>query len=285
MNLSHLAATNRKHFTSACNAIINKNIIQKGDTHLDYGCGRGSDVEKMRSLGYKSSGYDPYYFPEEPQPADIVTMNYILNVIEDPKERLQAIARAWSLTNKCLLIVANVAVDKEVTIDPGRYSSRGVYYKKFRTQELRSYIEVATNYPTKELNRHQILVERAAEPVKTWSHSEVEKLCDRLKHKYIAPINTFIRLDHRKIKNARLIKEYRMISQERNIPGVKKEFVKKRWLGQLGDDRLTWAIKGMRRRNIILRAKFRCKELSYLEDIARLSYLNFLNDLNSGITW
>lgn len=54
---------------------------------LDYGCGRGQDANR---LGIDR--YDPYYFPDLPTgPYDTITCNYVLNVIEDPKDRAEVV--------------------------------------------------------------------------------------------------------------------------------------------------------------------------------------------------
>lgn len=73
MNKSHLAAPYRKHLSATAKIMINRQLLTKTETHLDYGCGRGSDVEKLQTLGYLSTGYDPYYFPGMVKPADVVT--------------------------------------------------------------------------------------------------------------------------------------------------------------------------------------------------------------------
>jgi hypothetical protein len=52
---------------------------------LDFGCGRGDDAE---ILGFAK--YDPHYFPNSGWRClewDVITCNYVLNVIEDESER------------------------------------------------------------------------------------------------------------------------------------------------------------------------------------------------------
>ena len=109
MNLSHLAAPIRKRMSPLCRKVINLNLLSKKDTHLDYGCGFGKDVEELTSLGYLSTRYDPYYFPEYPKKLyDVVTMNYVLNVIDSIEERRETLIKAWNLTNKYLIISTNI---------------------------------------------------------------------------------------------------------------------------------------------------------------------------------
>lgn len=78
-------------------------LLTKSETHLDYGCGYGKDVEELIDLGYQSTGYDPYYFPRCPEKADIVTLGYVLNVIDSFEERQETLIKAWELTNKRII--------------------------------------------------------------------------------------------------------------------------------------------------------------------------------------
>ena len=73
-------------------------------TVLDYGCGRGGDVARLRELGFNVAGYDPHYAPEPPGCADVVNMAYVVNVIASPAKRMEAIRHAWMCTRKILLI-------------------------------------------------------------------------------------------------------------------------------------------------------------------------------------
>jgi Methyltransferase domain len=65
---------------------------------LDYGCGRGSDVAHYRQVGLAAEGYDPHpAFGWARQPAgryDLITLVFVLNVIPDPWQRVQAVKQA-----------------------------------------------------------------------------------------------------------------------------------------------------------------------------------------------
>lgn len=60
-------------------------LEQKGMLYgqiLDYGCGRGGDMERLRAMGYMVVGYDPYYQPAMPRRRfDVVLLTYVLNVV------------------------------------------------------------------------------------------------------------------------------------------------------------------------------------------------------------
>jgi 2-polyprenyl-3-methyl-5-hydroxy-6-metoxy-1,4-benzoquinol methylase len=55
---------------------------------LDYGCGRGDDVHRLRELGFKAEGYDPAHGPEMPPGEfDVILCTYVLNVVDVDTER------------------------------------------------------------------------------------------------------------------------------------------------------------------------------------------------------
>lgn len=55
--------------------------------HLDYGCGRGDDADK---LGCER--YDPHFQPVMPDGRfEVITCNYVLNVIEEEAERVRVV--------------------------------------------------------------------------------------------------------------------------------------------------------------------------------------------------
>jgi DNA phosphorothioation-associated putative methyltransferase len=68
---------------------------------LDYGCGKGQDVIELQDRGFKAFGYDPYYAPRMPRGKfKTVLMTYVVNVIQTPQERNEAIRDAWKRVRK-----------------------------------------------------------------------------------------------------------------------------------------------------------------------------------------
>jgi len=70
---------------------------------LDFGCGRGTDVQFYRELGIDAAGWDPYPpFGYAKRPVgifDIVTCVFVLNVIPNPSARLKALNDAMSFAS------------------------------------------------------------------------------------------------------------------------------------------------------------------------------------------
>lgn len=61
----------------------------------------GTDVSRLTEMGITAHGWDPVYAPaQERHPSDIVNLGYVLNVIEDPVERLETLVAAWRLSQK-----------------------------------------------------------------------------------------------------------------------------------------------------------------------------------------
>jgi len=79
-----MTAIKRTKLSTPMQWLIDNDHITSNDHILDYGCGRGDDAAE---LGI--TGYDPHHRPEMPEGFfDIVTCVYVLNVLEDPQERL-----------------------------------------------------------------------------------------------------------------------------------------------------------------------------------------------------
>lgn len=90
--------------------ILLKNQLDPNIKILDMGCGHGFDVDTLKSQGYNIEGYDKF------QPTrnntellkdsyDLVTCNYVFNVIEDPKDREELLQQLKSLGKQVLISV------------------------------------------------------------------------------------------------------------------------------------------------------------------------------------
>jgi hypothetical protein len=85
-NKAHTTAIKRKRHSVPMRWLLKNGYVSSEMNGLDYGCGLGFDAD---TLGFAS--YDPYYRPEMPTGKfDLVTSVYMMNVIEDADERLEA---------------------------------------------------------------------------------------------------------------------------------------------------------------------------------------------------
>lgn len=121
-------------------------VLAEGMSVLDYGCGRGGDVDRLRQLGVSASGWDPNHRPNAPlAAADVVNLGYVINVIEDRRERREALQRAWSLAKSALVVAARPAWEaRDVRGRPhadGILTANDTFQKFYEQDELRTYIE------------------------------------------------------------------------------------------------------------------------------------------------
>lgn len=122
-------------------------LIETGSRILDYGCGRGDDLRRLRTLGYDASGWDPVHRTDGVcRRSPVVNLGYVVNVIESAGERREALRQAWSLADRLLLVSARLSLDGRGLQNRRRYrdgcvTSRGTFQKFFEQQELRNWID------------------------------------------------------------------------------------------------------------------------------------------------
>lgn len=113
---------------------------------FDYGCGHGSDVRLLRGLGHEASGWDPAHAPHEPlRKAALVNLGFVINVIENPAERVEVVRRAWSLAERVLVVAARLRADIDdlpsLRYSDGCVTKHGTFQYFFEQSELRDWLE------------------------------------------------------------------------------------------------------------------------------------------------
>ena len=117
----HLTALSRTSISAPVQLLSRHGLLAPGRTFFDYGCGRGGDVAALSVEGYDAKGWDPHYAPDAPiVPADIVNLGFVVNVIEDPAERIEALTRAFAL--------AGIAMAVGVMLYGGSWSEFSPHY-------------------------------------------------------------------------------------------------------------------------------------------------------------
>jgi DNA phosphorothioation-associated putative methyltransferase len=142
----HKAAMVRKELSKPVRLALEAELFEPQTSFFDYGCGYGSDLQHLRQKGYQSNGWDPHYQPDALcSPADIVNLGYIINVIEDPAERRQVLLNAWDLTQKVLIVAAQVLIEDTsrgiVAYSDGIITRRNTFQKYYEQAELKAYID------------------------------------------------------------------------------------------------------------------------------------------------
>lgn len=136
-----------RHELSAPMKNLAKHGFLNGDYSIfDYGCGRGDDLRELEAHGLDAIGWDPNFRPDADKlKSDIVNIGYVINVIEDQDERIEAIHGAWELADKMLVVSAMLASESYLAqftpYKDGVITSRNTFQKYFNQAELKAYIE------------------------------------------------------------------------------------------------------------------------------------------------
>jgi len=119
---------------------------------FDYGCGRGGDLRRLRARGFPCEGWDPAFRPRvPPAEADVVNLGYVVNVIEHPRERSEALKHAWSLTRELLIVSAQLEYDMKgerlVPFSDGFLTRSNTFQKYYSQAELQTWLETTLSTP------------------------------------------------------------------------------------------------------------------------------------------
>jgi hypothetical protein len=144
----HKTALTRYELSKPVKSLLEYGMLRPGTTFFDYGCGQGSDTRGLQALGHEAEGWDPVHQPDvAKREADIVNLGYVLNVIEDPAERLDALVDAHRHAKRLLvvsgLIRETVETDRAAQYRDGVVTQRNTFQKFFEQQELQQFIEDA----------------------------------------------------------------------------------------------------------------------------------------------
>ncbi len=142
----HKAALVRTALSKPVRSALEAGLFTAGTTFFDYGCGHGGDVQRIVQQGFVGSGWDPYYQPDTLHvSADIVNLGYVINVIENPAERREALVNAWALTQRVLIVAAQVLIDDRirgmVIYGDGVITRRNTFQKNYEQEALKVYID------------------------------------------------------------------------------------------------------------------------------------------------
>ena len=141
----HLTALVRYGFSAPVQSLARYGFLNGAQSLFDYGCGRGDDVRGLLENGLTAAGWDPYYAPDSPvRTADIVNLGFVINVIEDFDERLDALTRAWSLAERLLVVsvmLSNQNDPRGEGFRDGVMTQRRTFQKYFTQSEIKEFLE------------------------------------------------------------------------------------------------------------------------------------------------
>jgi DNA phosphorothioation-associated putative methyltransferase len=140
----HLTALTRSSLSAPIQLLIRNRLLTKETSLFDYGCGRGDDISSLNSEGFSASGWDPYFaIANERSPADIVNLGFVVNVIEDPAERVETVHKAFGLAKGVLAVSVMLHGNSSpgTAFRDGMLTSRNTFQKYFSQSELKDYLE------------------------------------------------------------------------------------------------------------------------------------------------
>jgi DNA phosphorothioation-associated putative methyltransferase len=140
----HLTALSRSSLSAPIQLMISHGLISKSVEIFDYGCGKGDDIKGLEDIGFKCSGWDPHFANDKSLvKADIVNLGFVVNVIEDPVERVEAIQKSFNLA-RTALVVSVMLHSKDRQGKPyldGFITARKTFQKYFTQVEFKDYLE------------------------------------------------------------------------------------------------------------------------------------------------
>lgn len=136
-----------RHELSAPMKTLAKHGFLNGDYSIfDYGCGRGDDLRELEAHGLDAVGWDPNFRPDVDKVSSaVVNLGFVINVIEDKDERIDALLGAWELTQQLLVVSAMLANESYISqfqpYKDGVITSRNTFQKYYAQSELKEFIE------------------------------------------------------------------------------------------------------------------------------------------------
>lgn len=146
----HLTALSRTSLSAPMQMLIRTGLLSPGTSIFDYGCGKGDDVRGLSAEGYDAAGWDPYYAPDQPRrDTDLVNLGFVINVIEEPLERAEALRSAATLARRLLVVSVMLqnSSNNGSAFSDGVLSTRNTFQKFFSQEEFRDYLEHALMLP------------------------------------------------------------------------------------------------------------------------------------------
>lgn len=147
----HKTALSRRELSRPVRLALENALINQDTSVFDYGCGRGDDIRNLNARGISCSGWDPIYRPNADQSqSDVVNLGYVINVIEDLRERATALRGAWELARRVLIVSGRLSVEARddsalATFEDGCLTRRATFQKYYEQQELRNWIDSVLN--------------------------------------------------------------------------------------------------------------------------------------------
>lgn len=142
----HRTALVRYELSSPMKTLVKHGYLDGSYSIFDYGCGRGDDLRELEAHGLDALGWDPNFQPDSDKVnSDIINLGFVLNVIEEQDERLEALLGAWELAEKFLVVSVMLANENYIAqfkaYKDGVITSRNTFQKYYAQSEIKAYLE------------------------------------------------------------------------------------------------------------------------------------------------
>jgi DNA phosphorothioation-associated putative methyltransferase len=142
----HRTAMSRAALSRPMALALADGLLPTTTSIFDYGCGKGDDIRNLAGMGYVVDGYDAAHRPfAERRPAAVVNLGYVINVIEDARERADALRQAWALAERLLVVSARLTWDARDLVGrphgDGLITRTGTFQRFYEQPELGAWIE------------------------------------------------------------------------------------------------------------------------------------------------
>ena len=140
----HLTALSRTTLSAPLQSLLRHGLLRDGAAFLDYGCGRGDDLAGLQGIGIDGHGWDPHYRPDGLLvESDVVNLGFVINVIEDFDERIEALSNAYRLARRVLAVSTMLQSEGHSgrTFRDGVLTGRNTFQKYYSQAELQQFIE------------------------------------------------------------------------------------------------------------------------------------------------
>lgn len=142
----HKTALIRHDLSAPMKTLVKHGYLEGPYSIFDYGCGRGDDLRELEAHGLDALGWDPNFQPDNDKVnSDIVNLGFVLNVIEDQDDRLEALLSAWNLADKFLVVSVMLANENYIArfkpYRDGVITSRNTFQKYYVQSEIKAFIE------------------------------------------------------------------------------------------------------------------------------------------------
>ena len=143
----HKTAICRSEISRPVRLALSDGLLNNNTSLFDYGCGQGGDLRRLAQIGIPAFGWDPVHAPGNAViQSPVVNLGYVVNVIEDPRERQETLQKAWALAEKVLIVSARLttemkALGNTTEFADGCLTSLGTFQKFYDQHELKTWIE------------------------------------------------------------------------------------------------------------------------------------------------